>query len=325
MKHCKVRDTLTELRSTYWVPQGRRTVSRVIKSCVTCNKLESKPFQALPTAPHPRFRVTADFAFSSTGIDYLGPLQVKNIFGTKNQLYKVHIVLYTCASSRVVSLDLVPDASCLSFFRSLKRFIARRGISQLYLSDNATCFTGPELTSFLHRINSEWKFILQVSPLWGGFWERLVQSTKRCLKKTLEKSKLTYEELLTVTVVIEGLLNSRPLCYVYDDPTDNVITPSHLMIGRRLLSAFYDDAEPENNEFSPMALTRISKYINELLLHFWYRWKREYLTEQREFHNCKNRFPKNKFLLVKWYWSKKTRFPKPVENGSGCGIIHGKR
>ena len=193
---------------------------------------------------------------------------MKNIFGTENQLYKVHIVLYTCASSRAVSLDLVPDASCLSFLRSLKRLIARHGISQLYISDNATCFTGHELTSFLHRINSEWKFILQASPWWRGFWERLVQSTKRCLKKTLGKSKLMYEELLTVTFEIEGVINSCPLCYVSDDPTDNVITPSHLMIGRRLLSAFYDDAEPENIEFSPMALTRRSKYINELLLHF---------------------------------------------------------
>ena len=155
--------------------------------------------------------------------------------------------------------------------------------------------------SFIHQIGPEWKFILPASPWWGGFWERLVQSTKRCLRKVLGKSKLTYEELLTVTVEIEGVLNSRPLCYVYDDPMDNVITPSHLMIGRRLLSTFYEDTEPESIDFTSATITRRSKYINELLTHFWSRWKREYLTELREFHNCKTELPQNKFVLKKWY------------------------
>ena len=70
VKHSKVKDTLTELRSTYWVTQGKRTVNRVIRSCTT----------PLPPAPLPHFRVTADFPFTSTGIDYLVPLLVKNIF-----------------------------------------------------------------------------------------------------------------------------------------------------------------------------------------------------------------------------------------------------
>ena len=67
MKHCKVKDTLNELRATYWVAQGRRTINRVIKKCFTCNKFESKTFKSLPVAPLPEFRVKSDFPFTSLG------------------------------------------------------------------------------------------------------------------------------------------------------------------------------------------------------------------------------------------------------------------
>ena len=201
----------------------------------------------------------------------------------------MHVALFTCASSRAVHLDLVPDVSCIAFVRCLKRFIGRYGVAKLFISDNATCFVGPELTSFVQQINAEWKFILEASPWWGGFWERLVQSTKRCLRKSLGKSMLTYEELLTVLVEIECVLNSRP--YIYDDSVDDVITPSHLLFGRRLLSSFQEDVEPENVEFTPATLSKRAKHINRLTKQFWNSWKREYLVGLREHHNCRNRIP----------------------------------
>ena len=80
---------------------------------------------------------------------------------------------------------------------------------------------------------------------------------KRCLRKVVGKSKLTYEELETVIVEIEGVLNSRPLCYVYDDPSNDVLTPSHLVRGERLLSSFHDDIDPEDVKFSPHELSSL--------------------------------------------------------------------
>ena len=50
---------------------------------------------------------------------------------------------------------------------------------------------------------------------------------------------MTYEELFTIISEIEGIMNSRPLCYNYSDDIEEVITPSHLMYGRRLMSFHY--------------------------------------------------------------------------------------
>lgn len=71
---------------------------------------------------------------------------------------------------------------------------------------------------------------------WGGFFERMVRCTKGGLKKTLGSAGLTYEELITVLKEIESVLNSRPFTCVYEDEIEAPLTPSHLMLGRRLLS-----------------------------------------------------------------------------------------
>ena len=74
------------------------------------------------------------------------------------------------------------------------------------------------------------------APWWGGFFERLIQNTKRCLRKTLRNAKLNYDELHTVLVEVEGTLNSRPLTHVSSDDPEEPLTPSHMMYGRRILS-----------------------------------------------------------------------------------------
>ena len=68
------------------------------------------------------------------------------------------------------------------------------------------------------------------------FFERLIKGTKRFLKKTLEKARLIYEELLTVLTEVECILNSRPSTYLYPDDLEKPLTPSHLISGRRFLS-----------------------------------------------------------------------------------------
>ena len=44
---------------------------------------------------------------------------------------------------------------------------------------------------------------LQRAPWWGGFYERLVGSVKRCLRKALGSVRLKVEELSTVLTEVE--------------------------------------------------------------------------------------------------------------------------
>ena len=64
----------------------------------------------------------------------------------------------------------------------------------------------------------------------------MVGSVKRCLRKVLGNARLSFDELLTVLTEVEATLNSRPLTYDYDTPGEEVLTPTHLIYGRRLTS-----------------------------------------------------------------------------------------
>ena len=79
------------------------------------------------------------------------------------------------------------DLSAGAFIHCLKHFIARRGVPKLFISDNDTCFKNDELKlcEELLLLNIKWQYIVEDAPNWGGFYERLVGSVKRSLRKNL--------------------------------------------------------------------------------------------------------------------------------------------
>ena len=85
-------------------------------------------------------------------------------------------------------------------------------------------FTSQENQSFCAKQGITWKFNLNGAPWWGGFWERLVGMVKSCLKKSTgsEHLQLPFTQTLTILSEIENVLNSHPLCFVYDDDVSDV-------------------------------------------------------------------------------------------------------
>ena len=223
--------------------QRKASGQEFITKCPVCRKLEVKPLPTPPPSNLPEYRLSDDFAFSRCGIDFEGPLFVRDIFSKDVTMYKVYIALFTCTSSRAVHLDFVPSLQVQPFIRCLHRFFGHRGVAVLFISDNGKTFKASDLKQFLLKNGVQWKFNLP-----GGFFERLVRSTKRCLKKMLGSSKLTYEKLLTVLVEVECVLNSRPLIYVYSEEAEDPLTPSHLLLGHHLLSKSDSTSSSESLE-----------------------------------------------------------------------------
>ena len=197
---------------------------------------------------------------------------------------KVYMALYTCSSTRAVHLDLVRGLDAQSFIRSLKRFFARR-VNKLFISVKGKNFTRRCARKFVRDLEVGYKFNLARTPWWGGVFGRMVRCTKAYLKKILGSARLAYEELLTVLIEVEGVLNSRPLTYVYSDEIEEPLTPSHLMIRRRLLFTDPSLVTAERQFSSSIGdVTRRAKYLQLLLEHFCSRWLKEYIAELRQFH-----------------------------------------
>lgn len=211
---------------------------------------------------------------------------------------KSYIALFTCATTRAVHLELVRDLTTETFLMALRRFIARRGIPKTVYSDNALTFKrasadmnkifhaikGSDTQAYLsdHRIT--WKFIVERAAWWGGFWERMVRTVKNVLRKVLGRSALDYDSIVTILTQAEAVVNSRPLTYVHSQAEElTPLTPSHLLIGRRLTSL----PSPGGNivtTSTKSTVTRQSQRRSALMDLFWRRWRREYLLELRSAH-----------------------------------------
>ena len=209
--HNGLRDKLTEVRTRFWIVKGRSLVRRIIHRCVTCRRFEGKPFPAPPPPPLPVSRVKEDPPFTFTGVDFAGPILIR----AQGKAEKTWICLFTCFTTQAVHLDIVQDMSTESFIRCLKRFAARRGLPRKFISDNGKTFKAASrflrsvfkdgtVRDFLSEKGCDWNFNVPKAPWWGGAFERMVQSTKRCLRKMVGQASLTHDELLTAITEIYG-------------------------------------------------------------------------------------------------------------------------
>ena len=99
-----------------------------------------------------------------------------------------------------------------------------------------TVFKDGTVKEYLTGLGVQWIFNVERVLWWGGAFERLVRSTKRCLCKLIGRAQLSFDELVTTLAEIESVVNSRPLTYISADDAEEPLTPSHLIVGRRILN-----------------------------------------------------------------------------------------
>lgn len=98
-----------------------------------------------------------------------------------------------------------------------------------------------------------------------------MRSTKHCLRKALGQAKFAQDELLTALIEIVMVLNSRPLMYISADELDEPLRPSHLLVGRRLLSCpdYLVIDHGKDSDADDSQLNTHFRCLNKLLDGFW--------------------------------------------------------
>ncbi|GFU78643.1 integrase catalytic domain-containing protein [Trichonephila clavipes] len=208
--------------------------------------------------------------------------------------------LITCAVTRSIRLELVGSMITDIFLLAFRRFVAQRGLYSMVISDNARTFKHAELEfqqmwkvlnhadvkNFYSAHSIKWNYIVERAAWWGGFYERMVRSVKVALRKTLGRSSLTTEQLLTVLTEIEGMINSRPITYVGSETEEPIpLTPAHFIIGKRITSLPPVRLHLDSNLSSRKCLIKAFNYREKLMRSFWSRWKNDYLLNLRSAHS----------------------------------------
>lgn len=141
-----------------------------------------------------------------------------------------------------------------------------------------------EVQDYCSGLRIQWKFIVERAPWWGGWWERVIRTTKDVLKRALGRSSLTFEALQTLLCEVEAAVNSRPLTTLGSDPSERQpLCPSYFLIGRRLTAIPHQLGE-FNQLSTESSLQKQAKLRQTILGHFWRRWKHEYLLQLRSAH-----------------------------------------
>lgn len=311
--HAATEHLLSIIRDQFWPINGRNQAKKAIRNCLTCFK--SKPKSVNPIMSNlPVERLQANPPFHITGVDFAGPVYIKDKAGRGCKTIKAYIALFICFSVRAIHLELVSELSTEAFLLCLRRFISRRGKPAEIWSDNGTNFIGAnkklqEIHSFINENQDniitntciegiKWTFIPPRAPHFGGYWEAGVKSAKIHLTRILGNAMLTFEQFYTTLTQVEALLNSRPLSPLSNDPHDyNSLTPAHFLIGRPLTSL-------PDPDISNIPVNRLTKFqqTQQLMQHFWQRWHREFicnLQQRKKWRNNQPNIPLNSLVLIR--------------------------
>lgn len=275
----------------FWIPGLRTLVRKRTFMCLKCYKEKANTFTP-KMADLPRERVNPGRTFQHVGVDFAGPLIMKESLRRKSATSKVYICLFICLASKALHLELVTSLSTEAFLAAFSRFISRRGLPQQVFSDCGTNFQGAanrlrdfgkwyckestqdDIRHNISKIEVNWNFNPPSSPHFGGIWEAGVKSAKTILRRVVGETVLTYEEISTLLTKVEAILNSRPLCPLSSSPEEtNYLSPGHFLVGGPIVTP----PEPSLLDCKVAGLSRW-QHLQKMIQHFWKRWRVEYLS-----------------------------------------------
>ena len=144
----------------------------------------------------------------------------------------------------------------------------------------------------------DWVTIPPRSPHFEGLWEAAVKRMKHHLRRVVATKIPTMVEFNTYFVQIEGILNSRPLGEMSNDPNDiKALTPDHFVVGKPLLGFNERRNQPQEKE-------KLPERYRLLKLSSWTSWSRDHLASlqiSKKWYQGDSGMGKDNLLLIAEY------------------------
>ena len=226
--------TLANLSKCYWVMQFRGEIRKVEKDCKSWKIRKAK---ATVQWWHHSNMFDCLAIKSSWLIDYCRPFIT--IQGRGRKWLKPYLCLFSFLTSHAVYLEILFTDPFLNIFYKITN---GRSVPLEMMSCNGTNFVGADReimelvktqeTKKINRSRTEkgirWHISPPRGPHFGGAHKSLTKSSKKAVKAILSNADITVEDLVTVFMGVESLLNSRPLtCQTANPEHDVPLTLNH--------------------------------------------------------------------------------------------------
>ena len=236
-------------------------------------------------------------SFSVVLLDLFGPFEVRDDIVKRGPrvVKKVWGIVFSCASTRAVQLDVCTDYSTESVLHCVRRLMAMRGDVRMLISDPGSQLVAAsrELTEwrngwdmdYLIRFGAsrglEWRLIMPDSQHQNGASEilvKLVKGVKRSLMRVIGNKILSLNETFTVLAEVSNLVNERPIGIKPGEKSAvDYLSPNSLLLGRSTDripagpfepgSAFTDSPEVTKTRFL---------LVQAIVAQFWSTWTKLY-------------------------------------------------
>lgn len=303
----------SHFRNEYWCVRALRTVKGLLRQCVICKKRRAARGEQV-MAPLPEWRLEKNpRPFSYTGIDFAGPIPVKQMVDGEVRSVKSWFAIFTCLQMRAIHLELVTSMDTEDFLMAFRRFVALRGVPHTVISDNGKTFEkaakeiailnklamSKDVSNYFKAKQIKWQFNAAGAPWWGSLYERLIRNVKDSLKNVMGKELLGEEQFRTLLVEASAIVNSRPLAEVSDDPSDPIpVTPAMLLHGYDVMTRPF----PTHSEIkSPKDLGINWKRRLQFQGNLMSRFCKDYLQSLRQrqkWHNPKEDLKVGQIVLI---------------------------
>ena len=288
--HMGKNSMVAHLRQRYWIIGLPGLALKVARNCITCRKYNANTMSQ-QMGDLPADRVTGDVpAFSSCGVDYMGPVEVK----LKRSRVKRWLVVFICLASRAIHLEVASSLDTNSCINAIRRFMCRRGQVVLIRSDNRTNFIGSNnefraefekidrssIHNFCANKGITWEFNPPGASHFGGVWERMIRTIRKIMYSLLKEqnNKFDDEGLNTLCCEIENIINCRPITEISNTPNDlSFLTPNHLLLAREGAGVPPGIFDKNDNYYRKQW-----KQVQYIVEKFWTKWSKEYLTTLQE-------------------------------------------
>ena len=304
--HVGVEATLNQICKRFWFSHANTIIYRVLRKCVICKRRDARPCKQIMAELPLAWLKIHEAPFSETGVDYFGPLLVKQGRGTR----KRYGCLFACLTTRAIHLEVAIDLTTSAFINCFRKFIARRGPVKHIFSDNATNFVGCnrelreavaewnklQIHTALRQKEIEWTFNPLGASHMGGSLERMIRTERNILMVLIPKYTVTDDLLHTILLEVEEMVNFRPLCLSLEPGSNVPLTPNHLLridpsIGLPLIKTGSDDC---------YAYQRY-RLVQLVADQFWMRWVQKYaktIILRKKWHEQKRNLLEGDVVLV---------------------------